>query len=450
MGGIWQSLKQRLSRRHPDRTSKNVDPKPAPNDRESEMGNEDWAEQPELNHSTRLNETDQQEHHGPGAECELVDEVKNFQPGQQANDFAVPRTSSPESKKPLSEEQQALLDDLRVDYEDEEDDSPPEEVMVVESADYDSRVEIQPVLYESENRLDNPASDSGLILGRPTNATTYKMSFPLPSAISASPPDVNSVGVANLEAGSDSAKRSYLSIIPSTIQVVTENVTLFVWHANFHPAIGRRFSSVRVACKFSSAPSTPGVAQNHVTSSGVEIKAFAPHKSYGASSREQRKITWGLELPLTVPAGPVSVGVTPSAGRETSKEVEHAFTIEGSARGTPLRNNCVWTVQENASTERGIPSELQLAAMVKHNGRVQFDVDIEGTTAGGYLLNHHLKPKMDAMGRRKIIDPVKYAGLLHEFEFGDRGQLGCAKLLEKWTGQVQGAVLEFDQPVMRA
>lgn len=360
----------------------------------------------------------------------------------------VPRSSA--SRDPLSDEQQALIDDLRIDYEDIEDDSPQEEVIVVEYTNEESRIEIQPRLYESENRLYKPNSNSGLIAGHREDATTYKMSFPIPAAISAPPPDVTSVGVSNLEAGSDSAKRSYLSIIPTTIQAVNENITLFVWHANFHPAIGRRFSSVRVACKFSSAPSTSHGIQASLTSSGAEVKAFAPHKSYGASSKEQKKITWGLELPLTVPAGPVSVGVTPSGSRETSKEVDHAFTIEGSARGTPLRNTCVWTVQENASTERGIPSELQLAAMVKHNGTVQFDVDIEGTTAGGYLLSHHLKPKTDAMGRRKVIDPAKYAGLLHEFDFGGNGQVGCAKLLEMWTGQVQGAVLEFDQPVVRA
>lgn len=362
---------------------------------------------------------------------------------QSNTSLVVPCSSV--SKQPLSDEQQALIDDLRIDYEDVEDDSPREEIMVVDYADYDAQIEIQPRLYESENRLFKPKPNSGLISGHQVEATPYKLSFPIPAAISAPPPDVTSVGVSNLEAGSDSAKRSYLSIIPTTIQAVTENTTLFVWHANFHPAIGRRFSSVRVACKFSSAPSTSRAAQ-----AGAEIKVFAPHKSYGASSKEQKKITWGLELPLTVPTGPISVGVTPSGSRETSKEVEHAFTIEGSARGSPLPSSCVWTVQENASTERGIPSELQLAAMVKHNGTVQFDVDIEGITAGGYLLSHHLRPKTDAMGRRKVIDPAKYAGLLQEFDFGGKGPVGCAKLLEAWTGRVQGAVLEFDQPVMRA
>lgn len=355
----------------------------------------------------------------------------------------------------MNAEQQALIDDLRIDYEDVEDETLQDEtlqdeVVAVNYTGDESRVEVQPRLYESENRLYKPKPNSGLISGHKTEATPYSMHFPIPATISSPPPDITTVGVSNLEAGSDSAKRSYLSIIPTTIQAVTENITLFIWHANFHPAIGRRFSSVRVACKFSFAPSTSRATPANLISSGVEIRAFAPHKSFGASSREQRKITWGLELPLTVPAGPVSVGVTPSGSRETSKEVEHAFTIEGSARGTPLRNSCVWTVQENASTERGVPSELQLAAMVKHDGRVQFDVDIEGYTAGGYLPSHHLRPKTDAMGRKKVIDPAKYAGLLQEFDLEGKGQAGCAKLLEKWTGQVQGAVLEFDQPVVRA
>ncbi|RDI84540.1 hypothetical protein Vi05172_g5206 [Venturia inaequalis] len=447
MRAIWQSLKQRLSRRLPDRSSKIIHPKSTSDG--SVMQSKETTTETDSTSVAAPHGEDQRDVHRPDAIPAYVDETQILQSGEQAVGAVLPRTSV--SRETLSEEQQALIDDLRIDYEDVEDiddDTVQEVVMEVEYTDEDSRVEIQPRLYESENTRYEPEFKSGLVHGHTADATPYKISFSIPAATSASPPDVTSVGVSNLEAGSDSAKRSYLSIIPTTIQAVTENTTLFVWHANFHPAIGRRFSSVIVTCKFSS-PSTSRATQANITSSGAEIKAFAPHMSYGASSKEHRKIAWGLELPLTIPAGPVSVGVTPSGSREISKEVEHAFTIEGSARGTPLRTSCVWTVQENASTERGIPSELQLAALVKHSGMVQFDVDIEGTTEGGYLLNHHLRPKTGAKGRRKVIDPAKYAGLLQEFDFGGRGQAGCVKLLEKWTGQVQGAVLEFEQPVIR-
>jgi hypothetical protein len=250
------------------------------------------------------------------------------------------------------------------------------------------------------------------------------------------------VPIVNLEAGSGSSKRSYLSIMPFTIQTVDDKSTLFVWHATFHPAIGRRFSGVRVACKF-------GKPASKLKSTQPQVIAYAPHKAFGASTREQKTITWGLELPLTVPAGPVQVGVTPSGSHEVKKEVEHAFTVNGSSRGTPLPDTCVWTVEENGSTERGVPSELQLAALVQHSGPVQVDIDISGWTSGGYLPTHHLRPKTDASGRRKVIDPTKYTGQLYEFHFEEKRLVSCLKMLGQWTGQVSGAVLEFDQAVVR-
>lgn len=316
-------------------------------------------------------------------------------------------------QKPSEATKEALLADLRIDYETSEDDS----LRLIEP-----RIRLEPAHSPS----------SGVA------AVPYSYSEDLGS-------------ISNLEAGSDSVKRSYLSIIPTTIQIIDAKTTLFVWHATFHPAIGRRFSSVIVSCKFGSAPWTSrSLKPTALLSSSVEVKAYAPHKSYGASTKEQKKIVWGLELPVTVPAGPVSLGVTPSTNHETSKEVEHAFTITGSARGSPRRNTLVWTLQENGSTERGIPSEIQLAALVQHSGPVQIDIDIEGRTAGGFLPWRSLRPKTDAMGRRKVIDPKVYVGMLEEMDFGDRGLKGAAEMLEKWTGQVSGAVLEFDQKVISA
>jgi hypothetical protein len=324
--------------------------------------------------------------------------------GTDAKKEDIP-TETPPPKEPPKEdavtEEQDDIDDLNfvVEYEDAEDDSP-----------------------EPMTRIWEPVA----ISYQHTEAATYSDEVP----------------ITNLEAGSGSSKRSYLSIMPFTIQTIDDKSTLFVWHATFHPAIGRRFSSVRVACKF-------GKPANNLKSAQPQILAYAPHKAYGASTCEQKKITWGLELPLTVPAGPVQVGVTPSGSREVKKEVEHAFMVTGSARGTPLPDTCVWTVEENNSTERGVPSELQLAALVQHSGPVQVDIDISGWTEGGYLPTHHLRPKTDASGRRKVIDPTKYTGRLYEFPLEEKRQTSCVKLLSQWTGQVTGAVLEFDQVVLR-
>jgi hypothetical protein len=251
--------------------------------------------------------------------------------------------------------------------------------------------------------------------------------------------------IPNLEAGSGSPRRSYLSIYPSTIQMIDARHTLFVWHATFHPAVGRRFSSIEVQIKFDAPPS-----RNSAISPVVQVTKFAPRKAYGATTREQKSISWGLELPVTVPAGPASIGVTPSTHHQTSKEVDHAFTIGGSARGTPLRQTCVWTISENKSSERGVPSELQLAALVQHSGPMQVEVDIAGRSAGGFYLPHHLRPKTDAVGRKKVIDPRKYRGVLDEFNLGEDKWERCGRLLNEWTGKVDGAMLQFDQPVMSA
>jgi hypothetical protein len=344
--------------------------------------------------------------------------LRHRAPHTQTNGFASqpePPTLKEEEKQVKKEEEeekeepeQSNLDDLNflVEYEDAEDDSPPNlapmSARIWEPADSNHLESVQPATY---------SYDEGI--------------------------------VTNLEAGSGSSgKRSYLSIIPFTIQTIDDKTTLFVWHGTFHPAVGRRFSSIIVSCKFGKPVTSP-------QSSKPQVKEFAPHMAYGGSNQEQKTITWGLELPVTVPAGPVQIGVTPSGSHQVQKEVQHAFTVAGSARGSPDRDTCVWTVAENASTERGVPSELRLAALVQHSGPVQVDIDISGRTTGGYLPTHHLRPKTDASGRRKVIDPTRYKGQLHEFDFDEKRLASCLKMLGQWTGQVSGAVLEFDQAVVR-
>ncbi|KIW06217.1 uncharacterized protein PV09_02693 [Verruconis gallopava] len=337
--------------------------------------------------------------------------------------------------EPLTKDE--ILADLRVEYEATEEDE-VEPGSAAGKAMRQKEEVISPATY----------SKSEIILAEPVNRIW------LPH--SASTPVDDSREITNLEAGSDSVKRSYMSIIPSTIQMLDARTTLFVWAANFHPAIGRRFSSVIASVKFTPAPPNSKLqasskARQALRSANPNIVAHAPHKSFGATSSEQRNISWGLELPLSVPVGPVSLGVTPSGQSETQKQVQHAFTITGTARGTPTRNCCVWTVEENRSTERGIPSELQLAALVQYAGPMIMEIDITGRTAGGFLPSHDLRPKTTAMGRKKIVDPKKFKDMLFEFDFGNDDAIqACKKMLEKWTGKVDGAVLEFDQPIARA
>lgn len=104
----------------------------------------------------------------------------------------------------------------------------------------------------------------------------------------------------------------------------------------------------------------------------LKVIAQALHKSFGGANEETKKTAWGLEFPLTFTGGGVAeIGATPTISDKRQREVEHLFAITGTARGAPNKHTCVWTVEENNSTERGIPSEIQLAALVYHTSPVQ-------------------------------------------------------------------------------
>ncbi|KAK6356004.1 hypothetical protein TWF718_000377 [Orbilia javanica] len=246
----------------------------------------------------------------------------------------------------------------------------------------------------------------------------------------------------SIEGGSDTGRTSYLSLTPTTIQSVHPNQTLFVWRAAFHPSIGRRFQSAIVSFKFSATQSS----QSH-----LEIVDHAPRRSFGGVTRESRKTSWGLELPLMINVGGVvgpGIGITPTLGRDSSKEVEHAFTITGTRRGRPYKTSCIWTLEENASSERGLPSEVQFAVLLNHTSPVQCDISVSARTAGGMLPPHFLKARTSPENSRKIIDPSKYFGLLHEYALS-QDRPNFESLLASWTGDVEGSILAFGQPCVK-
>ena len=146
--------------------------------------------------------------------------------------------------------------------------------------------------------------------------------------------------------------------------------------------------------------------------------------------------------------GAANIGVTPQVSSETSKTVEHAFTIIGTARGSPQKTTCVWTLEENSSSERGLPSEVQFALLVEHQGPVSYEVDVRGETGGGHYPPHWLRAKSDVTERRRVLDPSKYGGKLREYYIPDAEKL--QQLLATWTGEVEGALVRFTQPTIRA
>ncbi|KID80944.1 hypothetical protein MGU_11652 [Metarhizium guizhouense ARSEF 977] len=264
-----------------------------------------------------------------------------------------------------------------------------------------------------------------------------------------SKPVVMEDGVTNLEAGDVEEAGSYLSVRLTTIQTIDHNHSLFVWHTIYHPGLGRRFQSavlvVKLTQKLPNSEST--VNPTAVAEPNVSIQEYAPRKAFGGTTKESKTIRWGLELPLTVPAGPVEIGAKPSVERESAVEIEHAFVIQGSARGLPQRNTCVWTLEENKDAKRGVPSEVGLAILIKHSLPLVCEVSASGWSTGGLKPPQHLKTKTPREARKLEIDPSDYKGKLTEFPLG-QDICQCRELLHQWTGKVEGAMLEFDQAVI--
>src|SRR5438477_494432 len=81
----------------------------------------------------------------------------------------------------------------------------------------------------------------------------------------------------NVEAGSAAGRGSYLAICPTAIQSLGSGQTLFVWQAQFHPGIGRRFKNAIIIIKFS-------LPQSSDTSSTPlkppTVTAHAPRKAF--------------------------------------------------------------------------------------------------------------------------------------------------------------------------
>jgi hypothetical protein len=266
-----------------------------------------------------------------------------------------------------------------------------------------------------------------------------------------SKPVVAGDGLTNLEAGDAKGSGSYLSVQITTIQSIDSNHSFLVWHTVYHPGVGRRFQSAVLVVKLSQKPpSLASVSGTTISSaaSPVRIQQHAPRKAFGGTAEESKTVHWGLELPLTVSIGPVGAGLTPFVERKAAVEIEHAFVVEGSVRGIPQKHTCVWTVEENKATERGVPSEVRFAALIEHSQPIVCEVSASGWTTGGLKPSHHLKTKTPKEARSLSIDPAQYKGKLIEFELGqDISQY--RELLSNWTGKVEGALLEFDQKVVR-
>jgi hypothetical protein len=67
------------------------------------------------------------------------------------------------------------------------------------------------------------------------------------------------------------------------------------------------------------------------------VTAHAPRKEFGSMTEESKAFMWSLEIPISGGLGATNIGVTPQVSSETSKKVDHAFTIIGTARSSPQK-----------------------------------------------------------------------------------------------------------------
>ncbi|KAG6911663.1 hypothetical protein DXG01_007913 [Tephrocybe rancida] len=240
---------------------------------------------------------------------------------------------------------------------------------------------------------------------------------------------------------------SYLSATLSTIQPLGDHKSLLMITIACHPAPERRFMNATISWRISASPSLPDTAHSTQTTSRHDPKVvtLAPQHSVGGWTEEQTRLLWGLSLPVQVGFGPASVGVEPSTEKETQKAVMHAMTILGTVRNAGTR--ATWTVEENKSSERGIPSHFQLAIVVDHDGPFLSEFDVKAELGGG-LWSTFLQAKKSKSGKalRRIIDVEtwKCGDILWE-----PSEQGWKKFVAGITGEVDGVVLNFSQTVVR-
>ncbi|KAF2395533.1 hypothetical protein EJ06DRAFT_534884 [Trichodelitschia bisporula] len=224
--------------------------------------------------------------------------------------------------------------------------------------------------------------------------------------------------------------RSHISLVPRTIQRLSSTTTLFVWHCTFHPGFSRRFIRAGVSVWFTAPDDDDGTK--------VRVLRYAPRHVLGAYSTEDTSFALHLDLPVQMPAGPVGGGVKPGIAWSSATQRRHAFAVSGSARGVPP-GGVVWTLEENASGQSGLPSEVVLGVEVEHEEvgvgeeRVWFEAEMDGWTVRGGTRRwqHHLQLKAEPRcARRNMGEKV---------EIGDEGVKG---LFKGWTGEVEVAVGE--------
>ncbi|GLB33610.1 hypothetical protein LshimejAT787_0104940 [Lyophyllum shimeji] len=238
---------------------------------------------------------------------------------------------------------------------------------------------------------------------------------------------------------------SYLSATLSTIQPVGDRKSLLTLDIACHPAPGRRFVNATIIWQISSPPPSTSPTKSPVVASSPKVITLAPQHSVGGWTEEQTKLIWGLNVAVGPGIPGASVNVEPSVGKETQKAVMHAMTILGTVRSGGTRAH--WTVEENKSSRRGIPSHFQLAIVVEHSGLFASSLDVKAELGGG------LWPTFIQAKKGRNGDPLRRVIDVEHWKCGEvrwePGEQGWKKYVAGLTGEIPDVVVEFSQAVVR-
>jgi len=232
---------------------------------------------------------------------------------------------------------------------------------------------------------------------------------------------------------------SYMSAEFSTIQPLDAHKSLLTLLIQFHPATEHRFINATITWKFRTATGPTSSSPEPIPE--PKIVLHAPKKSVGGWSEERKTLVWGISLPVQI--GGSSIGLQPSQEKETQKVVSHAMTIQGTMRGKG--RYCVWTVEENKSSARGIPSHFQLAVVLEHKGPFVTELDVKAKL-GGKTWTRQIRSKAGSNGgapaRTIDIESWRCGGI------PEPAKLDWKKFVESMTGEVHGAVVNYEQPIV--
>ncbi|KAF8878458.1 hypothetical protein BD779DRAFT_1474808 [Infundibulicybe gibba] len=199
---------------------------------------------------------------------------------------------------------------------------------------------------------------------------------------------------------------SHFTAAIHTLSTLEPHKTLLVLDITAHPAPKCRFLNVAVTWLFRRCADTDPAGMAVLA---PRVLGLAPQHSVGGWTQEQMGC-------IRAVGSAASPSLTSTMG---------AMTIEGSIRG---RSRCVWTVEENASSQCGIPDQLQFAVALEHSGKFELELDMHGELGFGSFSAPIAAKRGESCGLVKVMD----AG-------AELGQVEWKNFLKGVTGRVPSA-----------